>query len=203
MNITTYSVGLFPPLFVWSLFVTDNPVLRSCLIRQANRFFSPLFLFSKFSELFPIFFVLLPCFTHQRLPATHFGGHVCIDTQKQIWCQKNTEKDFQWMFIALLYSAPPYFAFSCPFSSSLAWLYCSNQQIIFMGCAKHYTKEQIITGLFKLETNQNGQSGKGHFICFLAITRRYLVIFKALQCESHQRQMILDYAEALMHNHRI
>lgn len=202
MNKTTYSVGLFPPLFVWSPFAADNQILRSCCIRQANGSSSHLFLFSKLSELSPIFFVLIPSPTHQRLPATPIGGHACTDTQKQnFMSEEYTEKEFQWTFIALLILSSSILAFSCPFSSSLAWLCCSN--LVFMGYAKHYIKEQIITGLFKLETSKNGQSGKGHLIYFLARTRRYLVIFKTLQCKSYQREMILYYAEALMHNHRI
>lgn len=47
------------------------------------------FCFQNFLNSHPIFFVLLPCPTHQRLPATHVGGHACTDTQNQILCPKN------------------------------------------------------------------------------------------------------------------
>lgn len=141
-------------------------------------------LFSKFSDLSQIFFVLLPCPTYQRLPATHIGEHTMYwHPETNFISKEHTEKEFQWTFITLLYSVPPHLASSCPFSSSLARFWC-NLQIIFMGYAKHYTKEQIITGLFKLERNKNRQPGKRHLIDFLARTRRYLVIFKALQCKS-------------------
>lgn len=181
-----------------------NQILRSCCIWQASRSFSLLFLFSKFSE-FSSNFLCSASLSHSPEATCHSCWGTCMHwhPKSNFVSKEHTEEEFHWTFIALLYPAPPYAALSCPFFSSLVWVHCSNLQSIFMCYSKHCTKEQIITGLFKLETSKNGQSGKGHLICFLARIRRYLVIFKALQCKSYQREMILYYAEALMHNHRI
>ena len=155
---------MFPPFFVRNPFATIWWPDSQIVLHQVGPISNT------------IFFVFLLCLHHQRLSTLwqSMQSSRRINFMLKGHMGKESFKKWPQSLSSTLQISPVHFPFLLPDSTVIIckWSSRAMQSTI--------AKEQIIGELFNLETNKNGQPGKGHLICLLARTRRYSIIFKAV-----------------------